>query len=370
MRKYYLWLNHLRQLSISDKTKLLRHFGSPEAVYCELDEETCRALTETGSMKKTASDEILGSKYDGWFEEYEDRLNKEEILFLTPVDEGYPRRLLDIYDCPLVLFYRGKPEILNEDFTVAIIGARRPTGYGGAVTDAFAGSLAEQGVTVISGMAAGIDARAHMAVQKAGGRTAAVLGSGVNYCYPRDNYPIYEKLITDGVVVSEYGPEVAPIGVNFPARNRIISGLSDAVLVVEARMRSGTLITADSALEQGRGIYAVPGRIGDPLSEGTNRLIRNGAVCVTGPQDILSDFKTEKKVKLVRKKNDSDISPVEKKILEKMSLMPIFIDDLIRETGESVTAVISALSAMKAKGIVTEPMSGFYQIALAYKNDL
>ena len=370
MRKYYLWLNHLRQMGTTDKTKLLRQLGSPEAVYNEMDAGTCAALVESGALKRAAADEMLDSKYDGWFEEYKDSLRKNEINFVTPIDDDYPERLLDIYDCPLTLFYKGDLSILKEDLCIAVIGARKPTGYGSAVAEAFSETLASNGAVIVSGMAAGIDARAHTGAQKVNGRTAAVLGSGLNFCYPRDNFLIYEKLISDGVIVSEYGPEVSPIGINFPARNRIISGLSDAVLVVEARKRSGTLITADAALEQGRSIYAVPGRIGDPLSEGTNGLIRSGAVCVTGPEDILNDYKAGTEVKIKRKKPDPEITEIERKILNNMSVMPKFIDDLIRETGESVTAVISALSSMKQRGIVAEPVPGFYQIALAYKNDL
>ena len=370
MRHYYLWMNHLRQMSISEKTKLLMHFGSPKAVYDEMDRETCDALVETSALKKKAADEILASRYDGWFEEYEKSLSDKGIRYVTPEDDAYPGRLKDVYDCPLTLFYIGDISILKAETCIAVIGARRPTGYGNAVAEAFSEALSENGAVIISGMAAGIDARAHMGAFNAGGKTAAVLGSGVNFCYPRDNFPIYEKLIAGGVIVSEYGPEVSPIGINFPARNRIISGLSDAVLVVEAKTRSGTLITADAALEQGRSIYAVPGRIGDPLSEGTNRLIRSGATCVTGPEDILNDLRVGSPVRMKYKNDNSGLSEFEKKIIGNMSVMPKFIDDIIRESRESVTGVISALSSMKERGLVAEPMPGFYQIALAYENKL
>ena len=250
-----------------------------------------------------------------------------------------------------MLFYRGKPEILNDDFTVAIIGARRPTGYGGTVTDAFAGSLAEQGVTVISGMAAGIDARAHMAVQKAGGRTAAVLGSGVNYCYPRDNYPIYEKLITDGVVVSEYGPEVAPIGVNFPARNRIISGLGMCTAVIEANVNSGSLITAQHAMEQGRPVYAVPGNINSQFSIGCNLLIRDGAFPLVVIDDLARHIGIEpgELSDPVRR-----LGADERRVYDAASRYNgAPLDRLAEDTGMSAAALSAMVTVMEIKGIFT-----------------
>lgn len=365
MREYYLWLNSLRELGINKKIELIRRFGDPKEVYINLDKEMTRKLEEEGFLKESAVHEIDSSKREDWFANYKNVLEAEEIRYITPIDEEYPDRLLSIYDAPLVLFYKGDISLLKETYAVGVVGSRKPTGYGRIITDGLVRKIAENGITIISGMAAGIDSAAHRAALEVGGRTVAVLGSGVNHCYPRENFPLYENIIEGGLVISEFGPEVPPLGMNFPLRNRIISGLSEGVLVIEAAIRSGTLITVDAALEQGRTVYAVPGRVGDVLSEGTNNLIRNGAILVTRGEDIIEDMlgnieiKADIKADLKEKVNIS-LSNKEQKIYDSLSLMPIFIDDLIRKTGETVTVVISALYSMEAKGFIIQETKGYY----------
>ena len=366
MRQYYLWLNALREIGINKKMELIRKFGDPQQVYINLDKEMTRELVEEGFLKENAAKEIDTARRDDWFKNYENVLEAEEIKYITPLDEEYPERLLMLYDAPLVLFYKGDISLLKDAYTVGVIGSRRPTGYGRIIAKGLVGKMAERGITVISGMAAGIDSVAHKATLDAAGRTIAVLGSGVNHCYPRENFPLYENIIECGLVISEFGPEVPPLGINFPLRNRIISGLSEGVLVIEAALRSGTLITVDAALEQGRLVYAVPGRVGDPLSEGTNNLIRNGAILVTKAEDIVEDLigHTEESFVNQGKKNVNDTSdPMtdkEKKIYDCLSLMPVYIDDLIRKTGETVTVVISNLYSMEKKGYITQETTGYY----------
>ncbi len=363
MRQYYLWLNALRELGINKKMELIRKFGDPKQVYINLDKAMTRRLVEDGFFKESVADEIDAARRDDWFKNYENVLQAEEIEYITPLDEDYPERLLMLYDAPLVLFYKGDISLLKDEHTVGVIGSRRPTGYGRIVAKGLAGKLAEGGITVISGMAAGIDSVAHKAALGAAGRTIAVLGSGVNHCYPRENFPLYENIIECGLVISEFGPEVPPLGINFPLRNRIISGLSEGVLVIEAALRSGTLITVDSALEQGRTVYAVPGRVGDPLSEGTNNLIRNGAILVTKAEDIIEDLighTDERPVKVEKSSGNEALTEKEQKIYDCLSLMPVFIDDLIRKTGETVTVVISALYSMEKKGYITQETTGYY----------
>ena len=196
-----------------------------------------------------------------------------------------------------------------------------------------------------------------------GGRTAAVLGCGVNICYPQSNLDIYERILYEGILLSEFGPEVKPLSVNFPMRNRIISGLSDALLVIEAKNRSGTLITADCALEQGRTVFSVPGRIGDLMSEGTNNLIRQGAQITTKPEDVLESMniisgKRKKKAKRTMLK----LNPEEQKIIDNLGLMPIYMDDIICSVRGTVSGTISVLAGLEKKGLVEQSMPGYYRL--------
>ncbi len=220
--------------------------------------------------------------------EYE-HLTRRGIHLVAQGEAAYPKRLAAIPDQPCVLYYAGAlpPE---EKQAVALIGARDCSEYGRYMAGQFGAALARAGVQVISGMARGIDSIGQERALKEGGYSMGVLGCGVDVCYPRENRALYEALLADGGVCSEYPPGVGPRALLFPPRNRIISGLADAVLVIEAREKSGTLITVDMALEQGREVYALPGRATDPLSSGCNRLIRQGAGLVSTPGELLEEL--------------------------------------------------------------------------------
>lgn len=211
-----------------------------------------------------------------------------EVGFLTPFDEGYPRKLKEIPDAPGGIYVVGR--LPGEELSVAVIGARDCSDYGRYVAEKLGSFLGENGVTVISGMARGIDGISQSAALEAGGNSCGVLGCGVDICYPARNRPLYELLLQKGSLVSEYPPGTPARPMNFPARNRIVSGLADAVIVVEARNRSGTLITVDMALEQGKEVYVVPGRITDRLSDGCNRLLKQGANVLLSPTDFLEEL--------------------------------------------------------------------------------
>lgn len=205
-------------------------------------------------------------------------------------DKEYPQILLNIYDPPKQLYVLGNEEILN-GFGIAIVGSRNPTKYGEQTAKSLSYNLTKNDITVISGMAKGIDAAAHTGCLMGMGKTIAVLGSGFNHIYPKENIGLFKKILENGgAVITEYEPDMPPNAENFPKRNRIISGLSQGVVVVEARERSGSLITAELALEQGKEIFAVPGNISSQLSRGTNELIKDGAKIVTNVFDILEDF--------------------------------------------------------------------------------
>ena len=205
-------------------------------------------------------------------------------------NEDYPEKLKNIDNPPKQLYVLGNEKILD-DFGLAIIGCRQYSEYGKKVAKDISFKLAKQGIKIISGMARGIDSFAHMGCMVAGGKTIAVLGGGFNNIYPKENIELLKEIIrTGGAVITEYSPDVKPIGANFPLRNRIISGLSDGVVVIEARKKSGTLITVDYALEQGKEIFAVPGNINNSSSQGTNEMIREGAKIVTCIEDILEEY--------------------------------------------------------------------------------
>ena len=217
------------------------------------------------------------------------RMKERGIFLVAEGERQYPARLKRISDPPYVLYCAGQlPQ--EEKKAVALIGARDCTEYGRYMAGQFSAAFARAGVQVISGMARGIDGIGQTAALKEGGYSFGVLGCGVDICYPRENQELYEMLLASGGVCSEYLPGTGPRGILFPPRNRIISGLSDAVLVVEAREKSGTLITVDMALEQGREVYALPGRATDPLSGGCNSLIRQGAGLVSSPEEVLEEL--------------------------------------------------------------------------------
>ncbi len=215
-------------------------------------------------------------------------LEKERIGYITFIEEEYPPLLAQIYQAPVGLFYKG--EWFLPKWPLAMVGARHATPYGKNVAAYFAGALAESGVTIISGGATGIDSVVHEAALQAGGKTIAVLGNGVDIVYPKHNKRLFSLIEEQGLLISEYTPGTKPIGGNFPSRNRIISGLSRGVVVVEAASRSGTLITADYALSEGRDVFAIPGNVLSKHAEGTHWLMRQGAIVLIKPEDVLGEY--------------------------------------------------------------------------------
>ena len=220
-------------------------------------------------------------------------MNRKAIQFIHRDSALFPQRLKYMTDCPYGLFVKGDVKRLTQNETngmVSVVGARNSSAYGNHMAENIGFELAAHGITVISGMARGIDASAHRGAVNASGPTIAVLGCGADICYPRENINLYEEILEHGVIISEFPCKTPPLSWQFPLRNRIISGLSDKVVVVEARKKSGSLITVEYALQQGKDVMAVPGRADDKLSEGCNQLIREGAELVTGAKDILDNL--------------------------------------------------------------------------------
>lgn len=269
---------------------ILRSFGPPQEVYGMARRELLSDKLSDRYKERAKRVEAFTANYDV-AAEYE-KMTGRGILFVAAGEEEYPKKLADIPDAPGALYYIGKLPDDNEK-SIAVIGARNSSEYGRSMAKQFGGMLAEAGVQVISGMARGIDGIAQQAALAADGYSLGVLGCGVDICYPRENRQLYDRLTAQGGICSEYPPGIPPRAVLFPPRNRIISGLCDGVLVIEAKERSGTLITVDMALEQGRDVYALPGRATDPLSRGCNRLIMQGAELVLSPQELLRELKPD-----------------------------------------------------------------------------
>lgn len=269
------------------------------------------------------------------------------IKIITYLDKEYPERLKFIDNFPRVLYIKG--EFKEEDFiSVGIVGSRKYSSYGKVVVEYLVDNLKEQNATIISGMAYGIDALSHTRALKNNMRTIAVLGSGIDVIYPKANTNIYNSICESGVVCSEYPPGTPPSQYRFPLRNRIISGLSLAVVVIEARRRSGSLITARLAAEQGREVFAVPGNINSFYSEGTNELIRDGVNIFSSIEDLTSILPVQNE----KEEIDIELSDKELEIYNKIKLQPIEIDELARSLKINISELSTYLTILELKEVI------------------
>lgn len=280
MDKYLYWLANVGGLGTASREQLLEAFGTGAAVY-EAQEKHLAMVLERAKLEK------LVEMRKTWDVDREyARLQEKQIFFVCTADAEYPERLRHIPDHPFGLYYKGRlPQ--PQKLAVAVVGARECSDYGHFIATELGKELGAAGIQVISGMARGIDGISQLAALDAGGESYAILGNGVDICYPKDNRPIYDRMLVQGGILSTYPPGTAPKPQLFPPRNRIVSGLADVLVVVEARQKSGTLITVDMALEQGREVYAVPGRITDRLSDGCNKLVKDGALVFLSPRDFM-----------------------------------------------------------------------------------
>ena len=290
-----------------------------------------------------------------------DIYNRRNTIFCVEREsDRYPEKIAVHKGMPRKLWYMGRMPDPNRK-SVAIVGARRSTAYGNAMAKLFAEHLAEAGVQIISGMAWGIDSYAHEGALKADGDTFAVLGCGVDVCYPAGQRHLYECLKEKGGILSEQPPGRPPLAGFFPARNRIISALSDLVLVVEAREKSGPLITADFALEQGKDVWAVPGRLGDELSRGCLNLLKQGAGLADRPDTILEALGIQKEKMVLTQKDTKILLAKEEDIVYSwIRLQPAGLEDLIAKTGFPASRVLSVLTGLELKGLIREVQKNHY----------
>lgn len=335
---------------------MLKYFKTPDQVF-DASESRLKQIPE---LSQKNVENILSSKNIQKINMIINKMQRDGINFFSIEDENYPDKLRNIMDPPYLIYFQGSILDLNQP-SVAIVGARNCTEYGRHVAREIGYVLGNSGITVISGLAAGIDSAGQWGVLDAGGITYAVMGCGVDVCYPRDNIELYERVKTSGGIISEYPPGRKPIGWQFPLRNRIISALADKVIVVEAKEKSGSLITVEYALDQGKDVFAVPGRIGDKLSEGCIKLIKEGAEIVTSADDIIKDFGLEnsKSGKNYTKKNI-----VLEKELESLyscvDLFPKSIQEIVGLSGKSFVEVIRGLVQLQMKDLVVETSKNYY----------
>lgn len=290
------------------------------------------------------------------------------IRKISTSDAEYPKNLKNIYDPPKVLYVNGRIEA-RDDLAVAIVGSRRASQYGLETSERLGYELGLRGVTVVSGMARGIDAAAHRGALRGGGRTIAVMGSGHGHIYPAEHKKLYGQIAASGAVVSEFEDDIKPLPYNFPRRNRIISGLSLGIVVVEAARNSGALITADFAAEQGREVFAVPGKVSSATSSGTNQLIKDGARLVETVDDILEELKiieirpleSEAKVKkgeaIARKTQAyvyNSLTEDERKVYKMLSDEPVYIDAIGSVTGLAAAALSKVILSLQLKNLAKE----------------
>ena len=396
--KYWLWLTSLEGLTIRQRLALLEHFGQPEKIYfgesgeCALVEGMTRqGLTALEDKSLDRADKILGDC---------ERLG---LRILTIRDAEYPDRLRNISDPPLVLYVQGRMPLFDDEVAIAMVGSRKASPYAQMMGEKLAFQMAGLGALIVSGLAAGGDAAAHRGALRAGGFTAAVIGGGHDIIYPRENRSLYQDIGVRGVILSEYPPGTPHEGAHFPVRNRIISGLCLGTVVIEAPERSGTLITVNHALDQGRDVFALPGQADDWHCTGSNRLLRDGAGVVIDGWDVLSCYAArfphklrpfraeeprhfgggEKEVETQKAapakapetpqappkpaldlSGDHGLTDDQVRIVRTLGERTMQVDDIIAETEIPARRVLSALTMLELDGVVEQSSGKRFALAV------
>ena len=355
-----VWMSHRQGIGAVSAQKLINLAGGYRNVLRLSGNELDNAGILTERQRKMLTETLHdGSAREEAMRDLE-RMKRYGIRIVLPEDAAFPEKLRRIPDPPMWLYVKGKlPD--GDQKACALIGARTCTEYGKEEAEYFGGLLAENRIPVISGMALGIDSFALRGALGKDGECYAVLGCGVNICYPRESGDIFSKITEHGGILSEHPLDCPALPQHFPVRNRIISGLADMVLIVEAKRKSGSLITVDLALDQGKDIFALPGRRTDPLSEGTNRLIRVGAGIVTGPEDVLEYFGLD--AKKGRKQSgvcDSRLVKNEKKVYSAIDSHPRHIEEIMKRSGLSWGECLVALMKLEIYGLAVQPDNQYY----------
>ena len=340
--------------------KLLRQFGSPEEIFraslteleaCQLQAAVAQSIFSKACFRD-AEMELA-------------RVRKSGCRLVHWEENGYPKRLLEIYDPPPLLYLRGNEQVLNQH-AISIVGTRRPTPYGNQIAEKLARDLAEHGLIVASGLARGIDSSAHRGACAASrGRTIGVLGSGIDVIYPKENRKLFEEVEKRGAIITEFPMGTYPAPENFPVRNRMVAGMALGVVVVQGAQYSGSLITSRLAMEFGREVYGVPGNVTEPVSFAPNQLIKQGAKLVTCWEDVVEELPTEVRAELFPVEAttqeeraslfEENLSPIEKRLFDLIRIEePIHVDELVESTGLSSSETLAALCEMEMRGIIRQ----------------
>lgn len=352
-KEYWYWFTSMLDIYPKKQRELMKFLVHPKELHT-LKESVVEKYLSKNQMERFRAtknpDQILQSYH---------RLEQEGIRYILISEGEYPLKLKDISDAPYGIFRKG-PHV-DASLRIAIVGSRRPSIYGVQMGEYFAKALAQKGVLIVSGLAMGIDARAHIGAMKADGITAGVLGCGINQVYPVCNKSIFTDVLHHGCIYSEYGLDTKPLPEFFPQRNRIISGMCDGVLVIEAKKRSGSLITADCALDQNREVFAIPGNINSPLSHGCNHLIAQGAKLIESPEDILNEFPNYKtnsrKVSLFP---ENGLASNEKMVYDTLSFVPKHFDEIYSKVDLSISGLIQVLFYLEEKGYIEQTSRNYY----------
>jgi len=354
---YLLALHSLNKLGAAKLAKLMRAFGNNAEAAWRQPEGWRQAI----QLSDSQAEELLVARRDCLVEKVYEAFLASGASLITLEDARYPLLLREIYAPPPLLFYKGELPT-EDDICLALIGSRRASGYGYQVAEMLARDLAAQGIWIVSGMARGIDGICHQHAILAGGKTVAVLGGGLDVIYPREHTKLYHSIIEHGAVISEFPLGATPATFNFPLRNRIISGLSRGVLVIEAGEKSGTLLTVDHGLEQGRDIFAVPGPITSAVSRGTNRLITQGAKLVQTAEDVWREYLDAPKPVLTaaEKERRPQLAAEERDLLAQLSL-PQHFDQLLDISGWPANKLAALLTMWEIRGLVRQLPGKNYQ---------
>lgn len=393
--KYWIWLSALQGVGSLTKLALLEHFRDPEAVYYGEGEEYLLVEGMTRAAARALEDKSLAAA-----ERILADCDRVGVDILTIQDAAYPDRLKNIYDPPILLYIRGRMPRFDEEVAIAMVGTRDATGYARAAGEKLAFQMAGLGAVIVSGLAEGVDTAAHKGALKAGGTTVAVIGGGHDIIYPKSNRFLYEDIRCRGCIISEYPPGTEHRGAHFPVRNRIISGLCLATVVVEAPEKSGALISASRALDQGRDVFAVPGPIDDRRCAGSNKLLRDGAGVVTDAWDILSHYAGRYPHRIRQLRVEEPLSYAESAVREPAAEEPtaseperpvldlagdhgltddqirivkelkeetLHVDDIIDRTQIPTRRVLSALTMLEIDEIVTQTSGKRFSLAVTLK---
>jgi DNA processing protein len=355
--QYWVGFNIIPGIGRVKFSQLEEHFGKLENAWKAGRSELAQAGLDSHTIKviETNRPQIdLNSEME--------KLQKSGTKAINYHDTEYPSRLKEIYDYPPIIYIKGelKPQ---DEWSIAVVGTRRATVYGRQVAEELAEDLAQSNITVVSGLARGIDTIAHNSTLKAGGRTVAIFACGLDTVYPAENLNLAQNIIKQGALISEYPLGAKPRPDNFPRRNRIMSGMSLGVLVVEADESSGAIITAHMALEQNREVFAIPGSILSPMSRGTNTLIQEGAKLVRSCTDILEELNLTVNVHQMEMKETTPTSDTEALLLKQLGAEPTHIDEVCRNSGLPISSVSSNLAIMELKGLVRQVSTMNYVLA-------